>query len=138
MFANESFDIDKFVNDFNSIEENYATEEMIMLAKEISRLENEIAKLGNITFISSSNTDYGILYHIETIVRYKFKLGGRYGKLDMSKVPKELLNMSLDELWNLRERSIAKMKELDKELIEVKKRFHKLLGDEIYVYERTI
>ena len=56
----------------------------------------------------------------------------------MSKVPKELLNMSLDELWNLRERSIAKMKELDKELIEVKKRFHKLLGDEIYVYERTI
>ena len=96
--------VDKYLIAFNFERENYATEDYIILVKELIKLENE----------HKSINDYeGKLWNIEEAVRFLFNLGGRYGS-EKPKMPIEFSNCTPNELLELQKRYYNRKVELEK------------------------
>lgn len=130
LMGDEKLDLDKFIDEYNSMEENTADEETINLAVERKKLINEIGQLNTYTY--GADNEKGLLTKIADAVKDRFQINT---PLYHQPVTDEYIsNMSLQELWELRKTTIEKLKRLNEKLIAVEKRFYEKLGETTYHY----
>jgi hypothetical protein len=96
--------VENFLREFHSMQENYASEEYVEMMKELIALEKEKDS------IDSYN---GILWHIESAIRKKFDLGGRYSHMDLN-VPLEYSAKSPNELYDMFVKYRQRLRELER------------------------